>query len=1057
MRKTLLMLCSILATLNIYAQTQLKVSGIIKSSKDNAPIIAHVKIKGTKNGASTSSNGSFTLTNVPGNATLEISAVGYLSRNIAVGNRTTINVFLESDEKDLGEVMVVAYGTAKRNTYTGSAKTIKADDMKEMPNTNFQGGLNGKISGVQVTSPSGQAGSTPSIRIRGIGSINASNEPLYVIDGVPVIAGNAGQMSDYTYATVNVMNTINPSDIETITVLKDAAASSLYGSRAANGVVLITTKKGKNGDPKIEFRTSLGLTPSWATDNYEAAGAQEQVNMLYRIFHDYRTSNGQSETAANTYALSQLNTKFNKHGYKFTTNGLGLAENVNILGMTDGVENREGQYFDWDKALFRTAKYQTNDLAVSGGTDKTKYYSSFSYTKDQGRVNVNEFDRFSGRINLSQKIGKAVEVGTNVSFARTAQTGYNDTRNTGSNYFFQSRNLLWSLYWPTNYKNGQPYTDRYGSLAQNNIYYDSQWDNKTITKRIVANQYLQANIIEGLNLKTVFSYDNSQISDHIYYSALHYNGQTSLGSVNEMTTNYNKLVSSTTANYTKQFGLHSLGILAGFETEKNLTDYQRATGVDLGNSTLQSVSTAGTVSSNAYNWGNSMVSGLSRVEYNYNQRYFLSASVRRDGSAKLSPSTRWGTFWSVAGSWKINDEKFLKDVQGLDNLRLRASYGTNGTLPGSDFGWRELTSYSTKYQGQPAGLLASMANLDLNWESSYSSNIALEFGFLKRFTGTIEYFNKDTKNLLLNLPISMTTGFSNTLRNIGNVNNKGLEFDLSANIINKEDFKWNAGFNISFIKSKVTKLYVPEGSTVANDIIWNDPTGGDARAQFLYSEGKSMLSFYGFEWAGVNPDNGRNVYYKNDAATATGDFNYNGRAATYDFNKANRIIIGDGTPDAYGGINTDVTYKGFTLGLVFNYKIGGKIYDGAYKDVADDGYYWERIRAQSVYDNMWTTTNTAGTLPKLDGNDLTDPMQYSSRQLHSASFIRLKNVTFAYTLPKNAISKLGLKNARVYFNGSNLLTFSKYKEADPEVGNYGTRGWETPYGKTYTFGLDFSF
>ena len=1040
-----------------YAQKVIKGKVTDAANSSGIPGVS-VMLKGANGvGASTQPDGTYTI-NVPNTGTtLVFSYLGFSTKEVVIGNRSEINVTLESKQQELNEIIVVAYGTAKRSTYTGSAGTLSADKTKEMPVTTFQNALTGRLSGVQVTNSSGQAGSTPSIRIRGIGSINASNEPLYVIDGVPVMSGNAGQMSDYTLATVNVMNTINPADIETITVLKDAAASSLYGSRAANGVVLITTKRGKTGEPKIEFRTSLGLTPSWATDNYETANVQQQVDMLYRIFHDYRTSNGQSETVANTYALTQLNNKFNRHGYKFTKNGTGLAENVNILGMTDGMENREGKYYDWDEALFRTAQYQTNDLAVSGGTDATKYYSSFSYTKDQGRVNINDFGRFSGRINLSQKIGKYLEVGTNVNFTRSSQTGFNDTRNTGSNYFMQTRNLLWPLYWPTDYKTGQPFTARYGSLAQNNVYYDNLWSNETITKRIIANQYLQANILNGLALKTVLSYDNSQVSDHVYNNALHYNGQSSNGSVNEMTTNYNKLVSSSTANYTKQFGLNGLNILAGFETENNLTDFQRATGVDLGNSELQSVSTAGTVSSNAYNWGNSMMSVLSRVEYNYNQRYFLSGSFRRDGSSKLSPTTRWGTFWSVAGSWNIKEEGFLKDQTIVDNLRLRASYGTNGTLPGSDFGWRELTSYTVKYLGQPAGLLSTLSNPGLNWETNYSTNIGLEFGLFKNFTGTVEYFNRDTKNLLLNVPISMTTGFGSTLRNIGEVNNKGFELELSAKILEQNGFKWSAGVNASFIKSKVTKLYVPDGATKSNDIIWNDPTGGDARAQFLYQEGKSMLSFYGFEWGGVQQTTGKNIYYKNGAAADAKDFVHEGRPATNDFGKANRVIIGDGTPDVYGGLNTDLSYKNFSLGLVFNYKIGGDIYDGAYKDVADDGYYWERIRAKSVYDNMWTTQNTSGTIPKLDGNDLTDPMQYSSRQLHNASFVRLKNVVFAYKLPANLLSKIGVSNARVYFNGTNLLTFSKYKEADPEVGNYSTRGWETPFGKTYTFGLDFSF
>ncbi|MCY1509022.1 TonB-dependent receptor SusC [compost metagenome] len=1018
----------------------------------------NVAIKGqTGSAVVTDKDGNYTISVPSDNSVLVFTYIGYTTKEVSVGTAGTLNVELSSSSQQLDEVMVVAYGTTKRSTFTGSASSIKAEDIKEMPNTSFQNGLIGRAAGVQITSSSGQAGATASIRVRGIGSMNASLEPLYVVDGVPVISGNAGQLSDYTYSTNNIMNTINPADIETITILKDAAAASLYGSRAANGVVIITTKKGKSGLPKVEFRTSLGLTPSWATDNYEIAGPQEQAEMLYRIFHDVRTSAGQDATAANTYALGQLNTRFNRHGYRFTSDGTGLNAKINILGMTDGMENREGRYFDWDEALFRTAKYQTHDLAVSGGSEDTRYYTSLSYTKDQSRVNINEFDRITGRINLSSKVGKVFEFGANVNFARTAQTGFNDTRNTGSNYFMQTRNLLWPFYWPTDYKTGLPFTARYGSLAQNNVYYDNEWDNESITKRIFASPYVQLNLMPGLNLKSILSYDNSQITDHIYYSAIHYNGSATNGSVNDITTNENKLVTSTTLNYNKTFGDHSIGFLAGFETEKNVTDFQRATGTDLPASSLPTVATAGVQSASSYDWGNSLTSGLSRLEYNYKEKYYLSGSYRRDGSSRLHPDTRWSNFWSVGGSWILSNEDFLKGVSFIDHLRLRGSYGTNGTFPTSNYGWRALVSYGAKYMSQAGSSLGSIPDKNLKWEKNLATNIAVEFGLFKHLTGTIEYFNRNTEDLLQNVPISTTTGVSSVLKNVGSINNKGLEVELNANLLNRGDFKWSAGLNASFLKSKVTKLYGLEGSA-GNDIIWNDPTGGDARAQFIYREGQSTLSFWGFEWAGVNPANGKNIWYVNKPGDpSAGDFDWNGRGATDNFNNANRKIIGDGIPDVYGGISTNFDYKGLSLGLVFNYKIGGDLYDGAYKDVADDGYYWERIRTQSTYDNMWTPEKTSGSLPLLRGTDLTDPMQYSTRQLHSASFLRLKNVMLAYRLPNNVLSKVGASNARIYFNGTNVLTFSKYKEADPEVNSYSTRGWETPYGKIYTFGLEFSF
>lgn len=1039
--------------LTTYAQTTIK-GKVVDNNKAGLPAVS-VQVKGSKTSVVTGNDGTYSI-NVPATATtLVFSSVGFTTQEVAIGGRSAIDVTLESSYQSLDDVMVVAYGTAKKGTYTGAASVIKQSDIKDVPTTSFQNALVGRTAGVQVTTSSGEAGGTPSIRIRGIGSMNASNEPLYVIDGVPVISGDQGSLSGSFIGSNNVMNTINPADIETITILKDAAASSLYGSRAANGVVLITTKKGKKGKPAVHLSSSIGLTPTWATDNYESAGPQEQTNMLYRIFYDYRTSAGQTAAQANTYALSQLNTKFNKHGYKFATNGTTLGENVIITGMTDGQVNRQGQYFDWDNAYFGTGVYQTNDLSVSGGDQNTTYYTSLNYTKDQNRIKVNKFDRISGRINLTQKVGKYLEFATNVGIARNSQAGFNDTRNTGSNYFFQVRNLLWPFYWPTDYKTGQPWTARYGSLAQNNLYYNDQWNNSSITKRFSVNETVTLNILPELNVKSVFSYDNSEIKDHLYYSALHYNGAATNGSLTETSTSITKLVSSNTANYAKQFGAHSVTLLGGFEVEQNKTSFQSATGTNLPSSSLSTLSPAGAFTASGYDYGNAIVSVLSRAEYNYRQKYFVSGSYRRDGSSKLAPQTRWGNFWSVAGSWRINSEEFMQDLTYISNLRLRASYGINGTLPSQNYGWRSLTNYTLKYNGNAGGYLSTNANPNLTWETNYTTNIGLDFGLFKqRLTGSIEYFNRDSKNLLQDVPISATTGFSSALSNVGEMNNRGIEVELGGDIINnpKNGLRWSASVNASFIKSKVTKLYG------GRDIVWYDPTGGDARAQYVYREGSSTLSFYGYEWAGVDPKNGNNVWYVNDPNDAkAGDFLYNGRGATNTFTKANYKIIGNAVPDVYGGLNTDVSYKGFTLAFNFIYKFGGQLYDGAAKDVSDDGYYWERIRAQYVWDNMWTPDHTNASVPLLRGTDLTDPMQYSSRQMHSASFLRLKNINLAYNIPKKIISKVGISGARVYFNGTNLLTFSKYKIADPEVNQYGTRGWETPIGKIYTFGLDINF
>ena len=1009
---------------------------------------SNVIINGTARGTTTDFDGQYTI-NVAEGQTLIFSSMGFNEQKIIVKSTNTINVTLIESATALDEVFVVAYGTATKESYTGSASVVKSSDIQDIPVASFQDALVGKAAGVNVTKGSGQVGSTTSIQIRGIGSMNASTQPLYVIDGVPVSSGSTGQMSDKILVTNNIMNTLNPSDIESISILKDAAASSLYGSRAANGVVMITTKRGKKGEPRITIKSSTGFSPSWASDNYEAASTQDNVNYLYRVFHDYNTSGGKTDAVANADAIRRLNVKFKKHGYFFETNGTGVGENLMIKGMTDGVENREGNYFDWEKAYFRTAINQNQDISVSGGDDKTRYYSSFSYSKDEGRVRINENERISGRVNLEQKIGNYIEYSAKINVAQTELSGFNDSRNISSNYYQQTRNLLWGLYHPTDYKTGEPWTARYGSLAQNNIYYDNEWENSSKTLRMNAIQGLKINILPELNVQTLFSYDNIETKDHLYYSRLHYTGQ-GLGTVDEMSTNNKSIVSSTTLNYSKNFDIHQINFLAGYEVEKNQTDFIRASGKDLPSSSLHTVATAGDTDASAYYWGNNMVSYLSRLEYSFDNKYFLSGSFRRDGSSKLGPDARWGNFWSVGASWNINKEAFMENVESISNLSLRASYGVNGTLPPSNFGWRPLTGYSAKYMESAGGVLSNLADANLSWETNYSTDIALDFGLFKnRIYGTVEYFSRDSKDLLQSVPISRVTGFSSTLKNIGSIRNKGLELSLGGDIIRSNDVTWSASVNASFVDSKVLKL--SEGA----DIIWNDDS--DATAQYIYREGESTLAFYGYEYAGVDPANGLSRYYVNDTGNPqAGDFLLDGRGATYNFNDANQTIIGDGIPDVYGGLNTQVAYKGFTLGFDFIYKLGGKLYDGAEKDVADDGYYWERIRSQYAIDNMWTTENPNGTLPKVSGNDLTDAIQKSGRHIYDASFIRLKNIRLNYDLPSDWIKPIGFDNVRLYIIGTNLLTFSKYTNADPEVNQFASRGWQTPYMKNYTFGIELS-
>ncbi|MDD5283764.1 MAG: SusC/RagA family TonB-linked outer membrane protein, partial [Bacteroidales bacterium] len=876
MKKSIFFVLAVLIATTAFAQT--RVTGKVTSSEDGSPLpFVTILIQGERGlGTNTDIDGNFVLERCPENAVLVLSYIGYTTVEVPVNGRNVVNVTMTPDALALEEVMVVAYGTARKGTYTGAASVVRSDDIKDVPTLSFENALNGKVAGMQITTNSGQAGAVSSIRVRGIGSMNASNEPLYVVDGVPVVSGNTGQMSGYIYATNNVMSTLNPQDIESITVLKDAAASALYGSRAANGVILITTKSGQLGKPVVNFKASVGVTPSFATTNFDIASPEQQVELYYENFWNAGKYGGKSDEASSASALAQLNKRFNKHGYYFTADDH-TVNSLKILGMTDGIENREGKYFNWDDVLFRTAVYQTYDLSVSGASDRTSYYSSLSYTKEQGRSTFNDFSRIAGRVNVNQKVGKMIEFTTNINLAKNVQHGFNDTRSTGSNYFMQSRNLLWPLYWPTDYKTGDPWTARYGSYAYNQVYYDNEWDNESNVLRLSANETLTVKFMPDLVLKSVLSFDNTQTRDHLYWSANHFSASSVNGRVHEMSTNVQKIVSSTTLNYDKEFAdKHTVNLLVGWEAEDNQVDYQRATGENLPTSALHTVATAGVLDASAYYWGSTMLSLLSRAEYSYDGRYYLSGSFRRDGSSRLGSNTRWGNFWSVAGSWRITNEAFMKNIPQISDLRLRASYGVNGTLPSSNYGWRALTSYGNKYMEDPGGGVANIADANLSWETSYTYNLALEFGlFNNRLTGTVEYFNRDSKDLLQSVPISTVTGFYSTLKNIGEINNHGVELELSGDIIRTNDFRWSAGLTGSWIRSTVTKLYGGEDKEKDNSIVWYDPTGGDARAKFIYREGESTLAFYGLEWAGVEDETGRNVWFLNNDSAA--DLTVDGR------------------------------------------------------------------------------------------------------------------------------------------------------------------------------------
>ena len=1019
MKKTILLVAAVIFV-NL-ATAQIKVSGKVTSSEDGAPVpYANILVKGVRGvGATTDLDGVYSFDNLSRDAVLVVSYIGYVSQEVSINGRSVVNISLDVDSRALDEVMVVAYGTATRGTFTGSAAVVKSDNIKDIPSSSFESMLQGKVPGLKWSPGSGQAGSSVNMRIRGTGSMNAGNEPLYVIDGVPVIQGNVSNLSMVSF---NIMNTLNPADIESFTVLKDAAASALYGSRAANGVILITTKKGKDGRLKINFKTTLGFTPCFAYNNWELPTNEQQREIYYDVYYNQYLDDGKtpSEAAVHAQSIMETNLPLDSRGF-----------------------------FDWEDALLRTALYQNYDLNLSGADENTSYFTSFAYMREEGRVATNNMDRITGRLNVSKKIVKNLEFTTNISIAGVKKDGFNDTYNNNTNYFQNLRNQFFGEYWPY-YPDGTPNTSRYKSYSYNYLYYDDLQENYSKMFRTTLNETIKWTIIPGLVASTLFSYDLTRVDDHNYYSPLHHRGSASNGTVTEISNKYQKMVSSSTINYNKVFrGKHILNFLAGFEVETNNTDYVWANGTNLPNAFSKTIITAGSTTSEGYSWGNRLVSLLSKLEYSYDDKYYFSSSFRRDGSSRLGANTRWGNFWSVAGSWRMKNEKFLKNINWITNLRIKGSYGVNGTLPNSNYGHLALYSYGYNYLESPGGVVTSVADPDLSWETNYTYNIGFESSFFDgRLAFNAEFFNRDSKNLLQDVEISRITGFSTILTNFGAMNNKGVELDLSGDIVRNADWQWNVGINASFIKSKVSKLY---GGA---DIIRYDPTGGDKQAQFLYTEGKSPMSFWGKEWAGVDPETGNGMFYMNN--DKPGDGTYNGRAITYNASNATNVITGCSDPDVFGGINTSLRWKDLSLDMNFSYSLGGDIYNSFERYVNDDGYFSNRTRAAKVV-NRWKKPGDITDVPRITYEAVYSFFSHTSRWLYKNNYIRLKDISLSYNLPSGLLKKVYFSNIRVFASATNLWTLASQDYFDPEGNVYGVQSWQMPIGKTITFGLDITF
>lgn len=1006
-----------LCSIHMQAQ-QLEIKGIVTSSDDKLPLIgATVSVKGVaERGVVTDIDGRFVLDVEASDKILVVSYVGMKTAEVKVPKNGVLNVVLTPESQNLEEVVVTGYGNFSKSSFTGSANTLRADMLKNVPVLSVEQKLQGMTTGVNITSGSGQPGANQSIRIRGMGSFNASNEPLFVIDGVPVTSGSmgAGTGADAAYmnnAKTNVMSTLNPADIENITVIKDAAAASLYGSRAANGVILITTKKGTVGRTRVTLSASGGFSDA-AVNFRPTLNGDQRREMIYEGLYNSAIDKGME--SPDEYAKANID----------------MYAGIPELG-----------YTDWRKELLRTAHNQNYEVSASGGNERTTFYSSLGFNRQEGLVENSSLDRYSARLNVTQKVGSRAEIGGNMMFTQMSQE-MNEERGSNINPFLcVAVSATPSM--PVRDASGN-YVGSYPGTNVNPLR-DIRTDyNRSRMTRMFSTGYASVDIIKGLKLKETLSYDYTVQKDSRYLNPLSGAGpksgsdaQTSKGF-----TEYGKFLSSTSINFVRTFAIkHHLDVLAAYELESYQSDKAMGEKAKLPSDVLLEPDNAAVLksfasSTQAYR----MISYLSRLNYDYDDRYYIAGSYRRDGSSRLAPESRWGDFWSVSGMWHLSNESFMHAVKPvLNDVKIRASYGVNGNQPGALYGYMGLYSYGQNYMGAAGSYESAQANPGLKWEKNYNLNLGIDLAFINRIFVTLEYYNRDTKDLLYNRPISATTGFLNYLANIGQLNNKGVELELRTINFASPDFNWTSVLNLTHNRNKIVTLDGDMKQSIEGS--W-----------FIHKVGLPYNSFYVKEFAGVDPQTGKALYYLN---TQDEKGNYN-KEKTDDASKAQAIPYKSADPKIAGGFTNILSYKWFDLGLTFTYSLGGYSFDKAGTLIETDGSKEKSYNLPVYALDRWQKPGDITDVSRFVLEQGAGP-QNSSRYIHSTDHIRLKNLTLGFTLPGQWTQKALIENARIYFSGTNLLTWAKWNQYDPEVPVNGEVFCEAPAMRTFNFGVEITF
>lgn len=993
----------LIAALPALAQN-LQVSGVVSESNGSPVSGAAVQLKGSTSVYSmTDASGSFKLT-VPSNGTLVVSCLGFKTVEVPVNGRIYIAVTLENDAELLEDLIVVAYGTVRREANTGSVVSMKSEGLAEAPVSSVDKFLSGKLAGVQVTSQTGQPGASTEIRIRGISSLNAGNDPLWVIDGIPVQTGD----QSYFTNTSNAMSAINPNDIESITVLKDAAAASIYGSRAANGVILVTTKSGKAGKARFTARAKYGASQLANDNNFRIMTGRELLEWQ-RTAAINGGYNPDDPTSAYYRPYSLLTGELNNWMDKFTR--LGVLE-----------------------------EYEIN---ASAGSDKGKFYSSLAYQKNNGITYGTDFQKFTARVNSDYKLTRNLEIGTRVNLAYTMS---NDTPMQSlyySNPFFAGMTILpWTKYYDEdgNYNVSIPENSNTNPLYT--AFYDDQWEKQY---RVHGTAYLQWEPVKNLVFKTNNSVETTFGEGRRYWAP---DPGDSEGTLQTSNTQYITLTTSNTATYNYSVYDNNIRVMLGQEAMRRsfFYYYAYAPTVDAAIPYLNTAVASGDQTGYSANY-RTLLSFFGMLDYNYANRYFLQASVREDGSSLFGSENQWGLFWSVGGSWNISGEEFMKPIhRTLSLLKLRASYGVNGNNNISPYQAYGVYA-SAAYNGGNGTLPSSPDNSSLSWEKNYTWNVGLDAGFFDgRLNTQFDVYNRKTTDMLLSKQVPQTSGFSSNFMNIGSMSNKGIEFQIDGDLVHNSDFVWNVGFNFAYNKSEILDL----GDT-------DEMTYSDSRIK--HKVGERFYTFYLRDYYGVNPSNGQ-ALWRHHEPVLDEDGNETGEeiiTLTSDYNQASFIYAGSPEPKYTGGFNTSLSYKSFNLSAFFEYKYGNKVLIVENRYINSDGSQMSMNQnARSL--NYWKQEGDTGVFPKpVAGNSTNSYTFASTRWLEDGSYLRVKDITLSYNLPENIVKKANVNGVKVYVSGLNVFTFHNVNFWDPERGLDGMGTGVYPMTKSFVGGIEVTF